>query len=109
MWRYNWKGIEYRTAINGNNYTLSHSYQNICNLIGHEDVNMTILLCSPNMRKKYKMADSQSPTENQLKQHVLIWVTATLWIKWKVNLENFLVDSETGTRCIYIKTFELNF
>ena len=30
-------------------------------------------------------------------------------IKWKVNLGNFPADSETGTPCIDIKTFELNF
>ena len=55
------------------------------------------------------MADSQSPPENQLKQHVLVWVNATLLIKWKVNLGNFPADFETGTPCIDIKSFELNF
>ena len=54
------------------------------------------------------MADLQSLAENELKRNVLIWVTATLLIKWKVNLGNFPVDSETGTPCIDIKTFELN-
>ena len=49
------------------------------------------------MRKKFKMADWQSPPENQLKRHVLVWVTAALLIKWKVNLGNFPANSETGT------------
>ena len=59
--------------------------------------------------KKFKMADSQSSPENQQKRHVLVWVTATLLIKWKVNLRTFHADSETGTPCIDMKTFELNF
>ena len=46
--------------------------------------------------KKFKMADWQSPPENQLKRHVLVWVTAALLIKWKVNLGNFPTNSETG-------------
>ena len=49
------------------------------------------------MRKKFKMADWQSPPENQLKRHVLVWVTAALLIKWKVNLGTFPTNSETGT------------
>ena len=53
---------------------------------------MIILHCSANMRKKFKMSDSQSPPENQLKRHVLVWVTATLLIRWKVNLETRLRD-----------------
>ena len=55
------------------------------------------------------MADSQSPLENQLNQNGLVWVTATLLIKWKVKLVNFPAESETETPCIDIKTFELNF
>ena len=35
------------------------------------------------MRKKNKMADSQSPPEYELKLLVLVWVTAALLIKWK--------------------------
>ena len=42
---------------------------------------MTILHCSANIRKKLKMTDSQSLLENQLKQHVLVWVITTLLIK----------------------------
>ena len=71
--------------------------------------NMTILHCSANTRKKFEMAYSQSPPENLLKRHVLVWVTSTVLIKWKVNLKNFLSGSGTGTPCIDIKTFELNF
>ena len=60
--------------------SLSHSYQNICNLVGGrqylpyqgKERNITILHCSANMRKKIKMADSQSPPEDQLKRHALI-------------------------------------
>ena len=59
--------------------------------------------------KKIQRAHSQSSQENQLKQLVLVWITATLLIKWKLNLRNLPVDSETGTPCIDIKTFELNF
>ena len=56
--------------------------------------------------KKLKMADLQSPPENQLKRHAPVWVTATLLIKWKVNLGNFRVGSETGTPWIDIKILE---
>ena len=70
---------------------------------------MTMLHNSANLRKKFKMADSQSLPEYQLKQHVLIWVTATSLIKWKVIFGNFPAGSETGTPSIGIKKFELNF
>ena len=56
--------------------------------------------------KKLKMADLKSPPENQLKRHVPVWVTATLLIKWKVNLGNFRIGSETGTPWIDIKILE---
>ena len=69
---------------------------------------MTVLHCSANMRKKLKMADSQSPPEIDWK-NVLVWVIALLLIKWKVSLGNFPAGSETGSPCIDIKTFELNF
>ena len=59
--------------------------------------------------KKIKIADSQSLPENQLKQLVLAWTMATLLIKWKEDLGSFSAASETGTSCIDIKTFELNF
>ena len=39
--------------------------------------------------KKFKTANSQSPPENQLKRHVLVWVITTLLIKWKVNFREF--------------------
>ena len=39
----------------------------------------------------------------------LFELTTTLLIKWKVNLRNFPANSETGTPCIDIKTFELTF
>ena len=58
--------------------------------------------------KKFKMTDFQSAPESQLKRHVLIWVRATLLIKWKVNLGNFPAESETGTPFIDIEAFKLN-
>ena len=69
----------------------------------------SVLHCSANMRKKFKITDSQRQPENQLKQHVLVWATATLLIRWKLNSVNLSANSETGTPCIDIKTFELNF
>ena len=70
---------------------------------------MTIFHCSANLRKKIKIADSQSLPDNQLKQLFLAWTMATLLIKWKEDLGSFSAASETGTSCIDIKTFELNF
>ena len=70
---------------------------------------MTKLHGSSTIRKKFKMADSQSPAENQLKQYFFVCVTQQNLIKWKVNLGNFPDDFETGTPCIDINTFELNF
>ena len=49
--------------------------------VSAKERNMIILHCSANMRKKFKMAYLQRPPENQLKRHVLVWVTATLLIK----------------------------
>ena len=91
----------------------------ICDLVGYKDVNIRPI-CARSVicqyytavqikEKIFKMGDSQSPPENQLKRHVLVWVTATLSIKWKVNLGNLPADSEAGTLCIGIQTFKLNF
>ena len=89
---------------------LSHSYQKMCNLIGYEDVNIRRICARSEIwqyrtavqiwEKNSKMADSQGLPENQLKRHVLVWVTATFLIKWKVDLGNLPADSETITHCI---------
>ena len=68
---------------------------------------MTILHCSANARKKFKIADSQSPPENQVKCSNLSH--SNILIKWVANLGNFPADSGTGTPWIDIKLFELNF
>ena len=67
------------------------------------------------MRKKFKMDDSQSPPENQLKRHVLVRVTATLFL-WKVNLATcareiwgiFLVSHISTSYYTCLKTHEIN-
>ena len=66
-----------------------HSYQNIGNLIGYEDVHICRICgksaiwqyCTAVQIRGEKMADSQNPPGNQLKRHVLVWVTQTLLIK----------------------------
>ena len=68
---------------------------------------MTILHCSANMTKNAKWLIHKACLE-------IIWngmfsfKLQQLSIKWKVNLGNFPVDSETGTSCIDIKIFKLS-
>ena len=86
-------------------FFLSYSYQNICNLIGHESINICrICTRSPIWQdcttvwiwgkdSKWLIHKACQLKQNQLKQHVLIWVAITRLIKWKVNFWNFPANS----------------